>query len=332
MEIRGPSNLQILEVDDRKFFLFGDIHNSLDTTCSNNAIQIDELLTNILSTYENNGIPCDVFLELSYTKESTRRFQNEVSYLKITTNRFRDCLTTFKNQCLYKNIRFHYSDIRSVITMKGEEATSVIGILSEIDTMMDIALVANEILSNIPHYANIELSSQNYIDDVKRSKIFQLNVSQKSKQKIDRVLLTSKIIASKIDGRIMSRVAKNLYKLETKIRNQLYSFILQRILHFARPDAALIDDLKNQEIEEKILNIRCQRLKMKCMRISALLMDCYTISRMLQQKDRVIAYLGKYHIDTIHDFFTQYPDTKILENVDSGKDRCIKSQYLMNEI
>jgi hypothetical protein len=338
MEIRGPSNLQILEVQGRKFFLFGDIHNRLDTTCDKNAIQIDELLANMLTMYENNDIPCDVFLEQSYTKESHRRPQKEASYLKITTNRFRDCLSSLKTQCPYKNIRFNYTDIRSVITTKGEENTSVIDILTEIDSsnMLDIARIGNEILSNILYYVNIELTSQNYLEDVKSSKIFQLNFSSpQTKQKVDRVLLTSKIVGSKIDGRMMSRVGKNLYKLRPDVRNQLYFYILGKILHFSQLDNTLVEDIQNKVVSKEILQKRCQRLKARCMRISGLLMDCYTISRMLQQipqNDRCIAYLGKYHIDTLTDFFTQHMDAKVLESIDSGRDRCLKSQYLMNEI
>ena len=62
--ISGPVSYSRYKIDNKKIFLFGDVHFSKDYQCSRESITIPQLLNNLAKKYDKQEI--DLFLEVPY--------------------------------------------------------------------------------------------------------------------------------------------------------------------------------------------------------------------------------------------------------------------------
>lgn len=93
----------------KQIYIFGETHGSLETCKTNKCNVYDFIVNNI------TNIPkfIDVFLEIAYVTKGTKiEYSPGQNILHKFAYDFNNCLISEKEQCKYKNIRFHYSDIR----------------------------------------------------------------------------------------------------------------------------------------------------------------------------------------------------------------------------
>jgi hypothetical protein len=115
--IEGP--ISLYELYDEKYnkhmYLFGDYHPPLEECDEKrNAVRIADFLKNLFLSNPNKHF--DFFLEESYLPKKygrRSRFPLSSSYIGKVARKFIECFEIDKSECKYKNVRFHYADIRS---------------------------------------------------------------------------------------------------------------------------------------------------------------------------------------------------------------------------
>jgi hypothetical protein len=113
--IQGPISLTEWKGFGKHIYVFGDVHK-YKKGCNQlqKNIRIDEYISQVINYNRDKLI--DIYLEIPYIqKNEIRKYSSLIDegYLFNQTNkRFLDCLEVKKNNCKYKNTRFHYIDIR----------------------------------------------------------------------------------------------------------------------------------------------------------------------------------------------------------------------------
>lgn len=118
--IFGPVSLTEWKGYGKHIYNFGDWHvrdgHCLPAVFKNvskkNTLPIDEYIDYVLLNNPDKMI--DVFIEESWKSKEQKGVTlfTQDSYIKDVINEFADCLTVSKQNCKYKNARFHYVDVR----------------------------------------------------------------------------------------------------------------------------------------------------------------------------------------------------------------------------
>lgn len=132
--ISGPVNLSehYSSEYNKHIYIFGDTHVKqascpLVTSNTENTMSLKSFLEKTASETKK---PLDIFLEVSYKSKKlldkinvTNDYQG---YIDNIYRLFAPCLEIDKKKCSYKNVRFHYSDIRSYVLLEQITFLSII--------------------------------------------------------------------------------------------------------------------------------------------------------------------------------------------------------------
>ena len=147
--ISGPASLTIYHIDEKSYFLFGDIHGGNSKQCdafghecdyydvvSNTYHYKSDQCTDLVTlfhywfTFNNDhGIVTNFYSENPYTKDIKRELKpgfvdivKHDSQLAIMQLSYFNCYTTNKKDCpYYPNVHFHYADVRSFHKITPDE-------------------------------------------------------------------------------------------------------------------------------------------------------------------------------------------------------------------
>ncbi len=113
--IEGPVTLRELKSDiyNKWVYIFGDVHHH-NIQCPEGVIPTIHITNFIIKTIKDNPDKIiDLFIETSFINKSmpTRELHAD-SYLMDVTNSLKECLNINKDNCPYKNVRVHYTDVR----------------------------------------------------------------------------------------------------------------------------------------------------------------------------------------------------------------------------
>lgn len=148
--IQGINSMYYIEYDNKKYYLFGDLHDQTTTcdglcdyhnytfdktfTYNTNCTTITALLDNWFYFNNKNNIETNAYFEETFTKKDThkpnfiddRKLQENIntlstikpkhmSWMQLTNVVFKQCLNKTKTNCpFYPNVKIHYVDIRAV--------------------------------------------------------------------------------------------------------------------------------------------------------------------------------------------------------------------------
>lgn len=107
-------------LNPKRIYLFGDEHIKAKV-CPDPNVDTITLENFLVSTFEDNPDKViDVFLESEFTSKNISRthvIDPGYTYLEGTLQYFSSCLEIDKSKCEYKNVRFHYADIRGTTAL-----------------------------------------------------------------------------------------------------------------------------------------------------------------------------------------------------------------------
>ena len=135
----------------KHIYLFGDEHTRAKfcTDQNINTITLEKFLD---STFEDNPDKIiDVYLESEFISERILRLRNllpDYHYLDEVLKYFSPCLKIDKSECKYKNVRFHYADIRNTTELL-KDLTYMLVYIMKLNENMDNQELADKYLSFI---------------------------------------------------------------------------------------------------------------------------------------------------------------------------------------
>lgn len=315
--ISGPVALVSLEgkIDgkEKKIVLFGDYHYPMidQNECTDyDSITIKQFLIN---TFKKATKPIDFFLEISPSMFESVKKEGK-AYTDIYLNNLRYFFVNEMNKPTFKNIKFHYSDIRNIVytilhdfildnRVLSDITRSRNIYVSEIDFLVDKANVISDsiniiifALKSTQNEFEIEIKKATeekafYMKNIRKI-IFDYNHTEVQKE-IRKIL---KLIIVGIKETMQSLI-KELNKIKTRInKNKKYSFYeLDKVIY------KLGTDIRNSTTMTS--------------GFFTMLTDLYTIRRMLD-KDYVensIFYGGAQHMSDILNILVNNFNFKVID-------------------
>lgn len=113
--VEGPVSLTEWSRKDLHMYLFGDVH--VKKLLCRAGVQIKMTIVNVINDaiVSNPNKIIDVYLEHPFANKHKKYNEyRDNSYLSKVNTAFGDCLLANKSKCPYKNVRFHYVDIRDL--------------------------------------------------------------------------------------------------------------------------------------------------------------------------------------------------------------------------
>jgi hypothetical protein len=318
--IKGP--VSITEHYSKKYnkhiYIFGDYH-SIETKCRKestpgNSISISSFLGILPYLTNPDGTPklLDYFFEFDYKSRTFNpKLEGEYrGYGKEIYDMYENCLQIEKDVCKYKNIRFHYSDIRSI------------------PILFNFLLYYYYLLEIL--HKNVNNAQQYYelIDWVELNQLtkdpMKYLESTKTKTKIHKQY-------SKLQYPELEKEIENFYK--SIIIDLFRQYLHEQFITSTKTILELDNDLKNIEKRlEKSIEITTKVLLMGISR----LMDLYLVSRMFRKfkniKGRfsepptnIIVYVGEQHAENYRRFLDYLGFSKVSsESKNENKDfQCL---------
>ena len=317
--------------------------------------------------------------QLHPTREYFNNRVKEIGYIYKLATVFWPCIDRQSSglSCPYSNVRFHYTDVRlgfeatamdknidwklQYVTLEtyllNQRFKTCLKILrnwetesAEADYIEDTKVLIdyfylgqtlNQSLrdKNIYKYFQIQLLSQNYIEDV-LSLISDLHVrDKKSWSELNTVLFNPNLIVER-DNKIMTRIGTQLYELtregqalraeqivdfvthqykerqitELEIGSwlELYSIYQQLTTRTFMTLTTLNSDL--DQLAQTVTNFENTQNPNVALPLEALLMDTYLLGRLFRSypnkqhisSNKVIVYAGLRHVNLYKEFFEQY--------------------------
>lgn len=304
----GPVSLYILEKKGSKIVLLGDYHTKQPTCTSVSSCgeSIHEYLQKLFNNYKGSE-PIDLFLEIDFS-ENVRPVQYDPTknYVFSVISYFHTCLTRkLRASCLYKNVRFHYADVRGGVFHSGtnKETRDTIFQFRDLHKVWHIDGISKIRLQNIKfidelldHYEKLDVDY-----------FFRLAKIDKQLKHIKDPLVTVWVKALMVEHMTNPDIVP--------LKNKIDTFLF---------DLLLANESKTWfTINENGLNIY-----MYLMVLLSPLFDIYTITRILRHNmKQVIVYAGDAHIQRICDFLMQrlgYKETISKLSIHPEKDfQCI---------
>lgn len=334
---------------NKHIYLFGDRHVT-DIKCPHYAskMKVTDLLTFLsslpdLKDKDKNPLLIDYYFELPYKNKLKENFYKKQSVYSVDAlsninKTFFNCLQVNKESCKYKNVRMHYSDIRSDDTHFGD--------LAKIQLFIGlISFLVYKILSGdvSDPYKNFDYWRVN-IDEVKtfpkdrpikyfsNINMFDINWNKllffKNNNTIDEL----------VDYYLkVSKVYKQLENIEFP---QIYQDIKNELIHhYIKKWISIIFDnldflrniidktpLELNKDNDKIFNIQQSMLK------NDKIMDVYLLSRLFKKhqnapsSQNIIIYVGLNHANFYKDFFQRhgFKSIRSTSSIDNNRDhQCI---------
>lgn len=305
-----------------KIILLGDEHTL--SNCQENGIEIDDLLKRWIQYNEVNNIVTNFFAEVFFTK-STQKIIKEGSPLQLLPNKI-PCFN--KNKC-FNHVKLHYVDIRSIVVDNISVSVDPFNLMTlkylalhgrvSVDQIIDIIMTIETRYMDLFHFMLLSMNYNKIIQFLKLDKSYTVVFDHIEEYAVIR------------DNLKLTRAGASLYKLR---KSNLSAF--QLLISFIYKKAKLYmetinfdQELKQLEIfrvlnDKSVLNDALDSVDNKLLPLGALIMDAYTLSRMLYYKaesQEIIIYAGYKHIDTYNEFFNllgMKPDVSIF-----NKDKCI---------
>lgn len=261
-KISGPISANVGEKDGVKYILFGDVHFSLhEKTCkeeckdiinvnsnmmmlsnpgNSNCWYVTRLIHDIIEKHKNKYV--DVYLEFPFipkdgyfpTKGEIESVVGKLGWIYKVFYDFYGCFR--KDNCRYKNARFHYVDPRLRFAHSKQNITGQGGMNVE-STSID---------SEISDYIEISINmlAENIFNNV-RSKI---NVIEW----LDQAMKMFYTGGTTMTGRIPS-LSENLFKLHLTSDNFIEDSLVEINKHLSRNDNRLIRELIKKFIDTSML-------------------------------------------------------------------------------
>jgi hypothetical protein len=299
MEIQGPVYLReyISKKYNKHIYLFGDIHQ-FNSTCPD-KVGIDEFISSIIKSTDEK---IDLFLELSFVSSShPSRIERPIdNYIRKIYNKFHNCFNVSKSECEFKNVRFHYTDVRHLI-YEFMIHRHVNYLLKNIKGRDDIVVIMDR-LRELMQYIPIDFNQISKYTKIKR----QFG-------KIDEDL------AGSILAFFQKIILKNNIKMKKKLKK------INRVLFSLTID--LLNDEPDYIISQhtKVISNFMEFLTS----YFSFIMDLYLVGRMFNENYRnIIVYTGVYHTFR-YDKLLRYLKFKVVNtdiSLSKKKFQCIDIQ------
>lgn len=372
--IQGINSLYYIEYDGKKYYLFGDVHDQTTTcdglcdyhnytfdktfTYNTNCTTITALLDNWFHYNNKYNIKTNVYLEKTYTKKDnyklnfidTRKLEGDVgtlttikpkhmSWMQLTNDVFRKCLTTNKSNCpFYPYVKMHYIDIRAVDDTRispfyiNDIYHEVIGskLNPKLEETYKMKKYVTDIISTLVY--NYDIIVAGLLDPSGFNAVVNV-INGILPYKVDYLYQLS----TTRNDVVMYKIAAELQKLDTYMYDKVITYIYGFIDDLMIPvdenydqDLTAIFDNFGLNVEYNLLCIELFLTKYHNIFtiLSAYIMDAYVLARLLTQEgDENIIYAGVAHIDIYKDFFKQLDIHYIVEH-DTNYTGCIHDNLL----
>lgn len=295
---------------NKKFLIFGDIH-SYNTVCpkdysNKNTIHFNNYLQKLFKTRDENGDlkQFDLFVEFDYKPKHSKKIYEGIEgffkrserypeniYFSQLYDEFYECFKVDKKDCKFKNVRFHYADVRI-----GKE----------------IQVVVEDLWFDILDFINLleegELSH-------KQIKYFETLFKNKYKPSlINKNLINFKnlLIKNKIDKQIENVTDSFIKHLLLDMKNTFLkeSIDLTKIYESDIYDFFTVN-LKDN-FDSKIKVKKLEKFEQRLADLHTSLMDMYTIGRIFrvykdgsQNSENIIIFAGDFHSNVYREFLTK---------------------------
>lgn len=329
--ISGPNVAIVLEGKinniKKKILLFGEHHLKND---QNECIDPDSVpIKNYLhDLFKKTDKDIDFFLENNNNQYYQNKFYT-TQYLNQLRNYFND------NQNRFKNVKFHFSDIRNEYIWN----------------------IKNNFIVNFQTISNIISNRNINIDEIIMFKQ-KINYCEEIIDIILSLLKNDKVninLIRDIDNNFKKDFIKNIYKIINKYDNNIIRNKIRSIIKLST--FGLVEDLNKMRkmlttIENKLEEKKIYRysdfysyyevdkfiyhfgtlyykITYKLLSFFSLLTDIYTVRRILDKDyiKNVITYNGALHIKNMINIFVNYFDFKIITKFDSNYKIPIDNQY-----
>lgn len=266
--LQGPT--AISEWFSQKFkkhiYVLSDTHDRKYGCKAKNGtfINVDELLK--MTIKDNPDKLMDFYFEAVYrNKYDTKVYDYKDSFMSDAFKAFENCFEVSKTNCKYKNVRFHYVDIRG---------------------STDILLNIDNLQSQIRYiYINSDLK---YLDTVKTLAQYLLDELPELK-----MLFLHVKIMKQINNIRDSFIYEELYRFLLDEGLPIYSMLKLILSELLQLD---VKSLSAIELEHFV--VKCEKA---IINFTSYLMDCYTLARMFrsfkhgEDPKYIIIYVGGNH-------------------------------------
>ena len=350
MKLSGVNSFYHYMDQDKKYFFFGDLHNTYDDcdeycdyfdytfektyTYHNACTTIGPLLHHWLIYNNNHDIKTDFYIEESFTKQNNQRtnlkktityrkqhpyntltthFPIQMSWLALMGDLLQPCLTKEKITCpYYPNVHVHYADIRFVegVRVSPFNINFLENKTDQINIIRTLYYNVDTILSGLFDMDGYE----NMLNVLKKVKL-STNLYHEQLALMDQLTVIREIDGKKIK---MHRIA-----WEAHNHPEIKKFVLllcEREMKKLNYGKDIYDDLFFLKYSS-IFTI-----------ISAYTMDLYLLSRMFNQDGKeVFVYAGAAHIE-VYALYFEYLNIQPVIEIPVQEKKCLDVPNLLDYI
>ena len=312
--IYGPISLtyHVSRKYNKKVYIFGEFHSSkYHCKKPGGSIAFDKFVQKTLSYNKDKII--DIYTEEEFIKKSIYKTRKRSGWarnrgssaLDKMTKTFKDCLTVSKKHCKDKNVRIHYTDIRSI----GNILSLKFGHWNIADMLSILVKVWDNKKEFISMKHKIERSDFN--EYLKFDQIFDtLKITKQLNKNPDTQL------RKKIQKFFVKKLSEKVFKNLDKRVKELYKYIYEQI------------KMDNYPLEE-IKDLR--KIFKHLFQYNNLLMDFYLIGRMFKRFDdqlhpyaeNVMILAGDAHCKTYRELLKYLGFRKMKSSYSTKEENCI---------
>lgn len=326
-------------------YLFGDYHNITGNKCKGkeNKLNVDQFIINQIEHPNNQNKIIDIFIEIDpQTKDTSIDKYNKITYMTKLAQKLGKCIEYNKKECKYKNIRAHYTDIRTPFTIYS--------------MIQDIYYFLKWI--NINNNEQLNMCKQkifNFFNFLKNKNniifLYDINSNIDSNIKLWKLLKYTKI-QKQLDNIQDENIKENIINffnnkyVNNKNFEKYYNFSnYKNMLNSIEEFYKLLEEkntLDNNYFNTKYETYRkiFNSIYASFIVLFSFYIDIYLISRLFRyynvketqtsnikyqkRSENIIIYTGDAHIETYVNFFEQLGTfTKTIEKVKNTNDLCL---------
>tara|TARA_B100000161_G_C33541283_1_gene410782 strand:+ start:357 stop:1499 length:1143 start_codon:yes stop_codon:yes gene_type:complete len=331
--ISGPVSVIKLEgtinKTKKEILIFGDLHyRENQNECE--SIDSVSIKSYLIDLFKKSEQKLDFFLELKDDLSKKEEIPFTANYL----NQLRFFFVKNKNN--FRNVRFHYSDIRDVnrsdflMFIYGLKDSRYENIINSNVTRYDDLLYILYLSDEIKEYVNIIIKG--------------LKLNPKS---------FKKLLDDEPDDSHKFIFIKNIYKILNKYNNKSIKKEIRKILKlltsksvkdvnelikFVKPIKKKVEDkilFSASEIEKNVFNLRkkIENLRTTFVYLFSLITDIYTLRRILDKNyvDKSIIYVGAAHAKNLLNILVSNFNFKVINKFSYRKDLInIEKNFLLD--
>lgn len=340
MKVTGPVSYSKYSFRGRIIKLFGDLHNSTEDGCecvgcldydnqynkignNDKCYSISRYIDKLLTHHKN----INFYLETPFVTHSSLPINppgydnlDSIDRMNIV---FARSLTRDKSQSPYMpDAKVHYIDIRDSYVTPYSKTNNLR--MPQSCNPFSGKWLKNQLLTH-QDYINGYHKLKKILDN--SDKIFDIFMGSYQMPEIDiddswqKCLESTRLITSVYNGNRVHRVRKQLLKLDPTTRSEIIEWAYDR---FRRERTAGYHRLETWKMFVDRRDYQNADTSMVLIPISGVLMDTYTLARILYQPGDAVVFTGKAHYDNYRSFFDRY-DGKLLKDSEreDGKLRCV---------